>query len=134
MARRFVERARRFQVRRKGELRLDEHRFKGLIQNISDKGLFVVSNYDLKVGMELWIKVELAPGLPFEGKLKVRHFDDGCFGAEIRTPAIDRLAAFHHRQARGKDIVERSMHALVAQPCPWSQVRHESTSSFHGVS
>lgn len=83
MAKRFVERARRFQVSRKGELRLDEQRFKGLIQNISQKGMFVVSNYDLEVGMELWIKVELAPGLPFEGKIKVRHFDDGRFGAEI---------------------------------------------------
>lgn len=83
MAKRFVERARRFQVSRKGELRLDEHRFKGLIQNISQKGMFVVSNYDLQIGMELWIKVELAPGLPFEGKIKVKHFDDGCFGAEI---------------------------------------------------
>ena len=38
MAKRFVERARRFQVSRKGELRLDEHRFNGLIQNISQKG------------------------------------------------------------------------------------------------
>ena len=83
MAKRFVERARRFEVSRKGELRLDEHRFKGLIQNISQKGMFVVSNYDLQIGMELWIKVELAPGLPFEGKIKVRHFDDGCFGAEV---------------------------------------------------
>jgi PilZ domain-containing protein len=83
MAKRFVERARRFQVSRKGELRLDEHRFKALIQNVSQKGMFVISNYDLEVGMELWIKVELAPGLPFEGKIKVRHFDDGCFGAEI---------------------------------------------------
>lgn len=83
MARRFVERGRRFQVRRKGELRLDEQSFNGLIQNISQKGLFVISNYDLEVGMELWIRVELAPGLPFEGKIKVRHFNDGCFGAEI---------------------------------------------------
>lgn len=83
MAKRFVERPRRFQVNRKSELRLEEHRFKGLIQNISEKGMFVVSSYDLAVGMELWIKVELAPGLPFEGKLKVKHFDDGCFGAEI---------------------------------------------------
>ena len=83
MAKRFVERARRFQVSRKGELRLDEHRFNGLIQNISQKGLFVISTFDVEVGMELWIKVELAPGLPFEGKIKVRHFDDGSFGAEI---------------------------------------------------
>ena len=83
MAKRFVERARRFQVSRRSELRLDEQRFNGLIQNISDKGLFVVSNYDVQLGMEVWIKVELAPGLPFEGKIKVRHFSDGCFGAEI---------------------------------------------------
>jgi PilZ domain-containing protein len=83
MAKPFVERARRFPVSRKSELRLDEHRFKGLIQNISEKGVFVVSNYDLEVGMEIWIKVELAPGLPFEGKLRVRHFDEGRFGAEI---------------------------------------------------
>ena len=80
---RFVERARRFHVSRKGELRVDERRFNGLIQNISQKGMFVISNYDVEVGMELWIKVELEPGLPFEGKLKVRHFDDGSFGAEI---------------------------------------------------
>jgi hypothetical protein len=83
MAKRFVERAPRFQLSRKGELRLDEQRFNGLIQNISEKGMFVVSSYNLEVGMEIWIKVELAPGLPFEGKIKVRHFDDGCFGAEI---------------------------------------------------
>lgn len=83
MAKRFVERARRFQVSRTSELRLDERRFNGLIKNISDKGLFVVSNYDVQVGMEVWIKVELAPGLPFEGRIKVRHYNDGCFGAEI---------------------------------------------------
>lgn len=83
MAKRFVERARRFRVSRQSELRFEEQQFQGLIQNISEKGLFVVSSYDLNVGMELWIKVELAPGLPFEGKIKVRHFDDGCFGAEI---------------------------------------------------
>jgi hypothetical protein len=83
MTKRFVERARRFQVSREGALRLDENEFNGLIQNISQKGMFIISNYDLEVGMELWIKVELAPGLPFEGKIKVRHFDDGCFGAEI---------------------------------------------------
>ena len=83
MAKRFVERARRFQVRRKSELRLDERRFNGLIQNISDKGLFVVTDYDVEVGMQIWIRVELEPGLPFEGRIKVRHFNDGCFGAEI---------------------------------------------------
>ena len=68
MAKRLVARARRFQVSRKGELRLDEQRFNGLIQNISQNGMFVVGNYDLEVGMELWIKVELAPGLPFDGR------------------------------------------------------------------
>lgn len=83
MAKRFVERGRRFQVSRKGELRFEEHQFQGLIQNISERGMFVISSYDLDVGMELWIRVELAPGLPFEGRIKVRHFDDGCFGAEI---------------------------------------------------
>jgi hypothetical protein len=83
MTKRFVERPRRFQVSREGVLRLDENEFNGLIQNISQKGMFIIGNYDLEVGMELWIKVELAPGLPFEGKIKVRHFDDGRFGAEI---------------------------------------------------
>lgn len=83
MSKRFVERARRFQVSRKGELRLDERRFNGLIKNISQNGLFIVSNYDVEVGMELWLKVDLAPGLPFEGKIKVRHFADGSFGAQI---------------------------------------------------
>jgi hypothetical protein len=83
MSKRFVERPRRFQVSRNGELRLDEHRFKGLIKNISQKGMFIVCNYDVEVGMELQVKVELAPGLPFDGKIKVRHFADGSFGAEI---------------------------------------------------
>lgn len=47
------------------------------------KGLFVICNYDLEIGLELFIKFDLEPGTPFEAKIKVRHFSDGCFGAEI---------------------------------------------------
>jgi hypothetical protein len=78
-----AERPRRFQISRKGELVYETHRFKCLIQDISQKGMFIICNYDLEIGLELTVKFELEPGLPFEAKVKVRHFTDGCFGAEI---------------------------------------------------
>lgn len=83
MNKRPVERPRRFQISRKGELVYEDHRFKCLIQDISQKGMFVICNYDLEIGLELQVKFELEPGLPFEARIKVRHFSDGCFGAEI---------------------------------------------------
>lgn len=76
-------RPRRFQILRKGELTYEEHRFICLIHEVSEKGLFVVCNYDLEVGLDLEVSVELKPGLPFKAKIKVKHFDNGCFGAEI---------------------------------------------------
>jgi len=78
-----VDRPRRFQISRKGQLTYEEHQFACLVQDISVKGLFVICNYDLEIGLELMIRFDLEPGLPFEGKIKVRHFNDGCFGAEI---------------------------------------------------
>lgn len=45
--------------------------------------MFIICNYDLEIGLELAVKFELEPGLPFEAKIKVKHFTDGCFGAEI---------------------------------------------------
>lgn len=54
-----------------------------LIHDISEKGIFIISNYYLETGWELAVRFELEPGLHFEAKIKVRHFDDGCFGAEI---------------------------------------------------
>ena len=77
------DRPRRFQVSRRGQLSYEEHQFACLVQDISLKGLFVICNYDLEIGLELMIRFELEPGLPFEGKIKVRHFHDGCFGAEL---------------------------------------------------
>ena len=82
-----VNRPRRFQIRRKGELTCEltygENRFGCLIQDISEKGMFIICNEDLKIGEELMVRFELEPELPFEAKIKVRFFDDGCFGAEI---------------------------------------------------
>ena len=82
-----VSRPRRFQIRRKGELSYEltygEHRFACLIQDISEKGMCIICNEDLKVGEDLKVRFELEPELPFEARIKVRFFDDGCFGAEI---------------------------------------------------
>lgn len=78
-----AERPRRFQIRRKGELIYEEHRFVCLIHDISEKGIFIICNYYLEIGQELAVKFELEPGLPFEAKIRVRHFSDGCFGAQI---------------------------------------------------
>jgi len=78
-----VLRARRFQISRRGQLTYEEHQFACLVQDISVKGLFAICNYDLEIGLVLTIRFDLKPDLPFEGKIKVRHFNDGCFGAEI---------------------------------------------------
>ncbi len=54
-----------------------------LIHDISEKGIFIISNYYLEVGQELAVRFELEPELHFEAKIRVRHFNDGCCGAEI---------------------------------------------------
>ena len=79
----LVERPRRFQISRRGELTYEEHRFVCLLQDISVRGMFIICNYDLEIGLELDVRFELEPGLDFQAKIKVRHFDNGCFGAEI---------------------------------------------------
>jgi hypothetical protein len=76
-------RPRRFPVSRRGELAYEEHRFACLIQDVSEKGMFVICNYDLDIGLELKVKFELEPGMPYQARIRVRHFKDGCFGAEI---------------------------------------------------
>lgn len=78
-----VERPRRFQINRRGELTYDDHRFACLIHDISEKGMFLICNYDLEIGLELEVRFELEPGSDFRAKIKVRHFSDGCFGAQI---------------------------------------------------
>lgn len=78
-----VQRPRRFQISRRGELTYQEHRFACLLQDISVKGMFIICNYDLEIGLELEVRFELEPESDFRAKIKVRHFKDGCFGAEI---------------------------------------------------
>ena len=73
----------RFQIRRKGELSYEGHRFMCLIHNISEKGIFIICNYDLEIGLEFAVRFELEPGLHFEAKVKVTHSSDGCCGAQI---------------------------------------------------
>jgi PilZ domain-containing protein len=83
MDRPHVIRPRRFPISRRGELTYEEHRFACLVQDISEQGMFIICNYDLDVGLELDVKFELEAGLPYQARIKVRHFSDGCFGAEI---------------------------------------------------
>ena len=78
-----VERSRRFQISRRGILRYEDHRFACLIQDISEKGMFLICNYDLEIGLKLDVEFELEPGSGFSGRIKVKHFNDGCFGAEL---------------------------------------------------
>lgn len=78
-----TERPRRFQISRRGTLAYEDHRFACLIQDISEKGMFLICNYDLEIGLELAVHFELEPGANFSGRIKVRHFRDGCFGAEL---------------------------------------------------
>ena len=73
----------RFDIRRRGELVYEHHRFICLIHDISEEGIFVICNYYLEIGQELEVRFELEPGLPFEARIRVRHFDDGYCGAEI---------------------------------------------------
>jgi len=63
-------------------LSYEGHRFACLVQDISQKGMFLICNYDLEIGLELEVQFELEPGTAFKARIKVRHFDDGCFGAE----------------------------------------------------
>ncbi len=79
----MVGRTHRFQIRRKGELIYEHHRFMCLIHDISEKGIFIISNYYLEIGQELAVRFELEPGLHFEAAIRVRHFNDGCCGAQI---------------------------------------------------
>ena len=76
-------RPRRFRISRRGQLASGDHRFACLIQDISETGMFIICNYDLEIGLEVEVRFELEPGLHFEAKIKVRHIDEGCFGAEI---------------------------------------------------
>lgn len=78
-----VQRQRRFQISRRGQLTYQEHRFACLLQDISVKGMFIICNYDLEIGLELDVQFELEPGSNFNAKIRVKHFKDGCFGAEI---------------------------------------------------
>ncbi|MEK6592482.1 MAG: PilZ domain-containing protein [Pseudomonadota bacterium] len=73
----------RFQLNRKGELTYQDRRFACLIQDISEKGIFIICNYNLGIGLELEVKFELEAGLHFNSKIRLRHIDGGCFGAEI---------------------------------------------------
>jgi len=76
-------RPRRFQIKRRGQLTHGDHHFACLIHDISELGMFLICNYDLELGLELDVQFELEPGIDFRAKIKVKHFDNGCFGAEI---------------------------------------------------
>ena len=83
MERPYSARPRRFPISRRGELTYEEHCFPCLIQDVSEKGMFIICNYDLDPDLELNVKFDLEAGLPFQARINVRHFKDGCFGAQI---------------------------------------------------
>ncbi|HET7597980.1 MAG TPA: PilZ domain-containing protein [Burkholderiales bacterium] len=87
-----IQRSRRFPVSRRGMLVHDNHRFACLVQDISERGIFLICNYDLDIGLELAVQFELEPGADFSGRIKVRHINDGCMGAEVvaADPESDR--------------------------------------------
>lgn len=78
-----VQRPRRFQISRRGTLDDGNRRFACLIQDISEKGLLLICNHDLDVGSELAVQFELGAGANFSGRIRIRHFNDGCCGAEL---------------------------------------------------
>ncbi|MGQ0751381.1 MAG: PilZ domain-containing protein [Betaproteobacteria bacterium] len=78
-----VQRRRRFQVSRRGTLHDGNRSFACLIQDISEKGLLLICNHDLQVGSELAVQFELGAGANFSGRIRIRHFRDGCCGAEL---------------------------------------------------
>jgi hypothetical protein len=96
MSKNHVQRPRRFQISRRGELAYEDHRFPCLLQDISVKGMFIICNYDLEVGLELDVKFELEPGLDFQATIKVKHFDNGCFGAEIVRTDLQSEKNWNH--------------------------------------
>ena len=79
----LAKRPRRFQISRKGELTYDDHRFACLIQDMNTKGVFFFCSHDLATGQELEVSFELAPGLDFSARIRVRHFSGGRGGAEL---------------------------------------------------
>lgn len=95
-----VARPHRFSLKRKGELSYEltfgEQRCKCLIQDINEKGMFVICNDKLKVGEEVDVSFDLEQGLPFKAKVKLKFFDNGCFGAQFVN--IDTRSAWNLQQ------------------------------------
>lgn len=73
----------RFPHSRRGELSDWNTCFPCLIQDISVSGIFAICARDLVIGQELEVRFELTPGHFHRCKIRVRHVEHGCFGAEI---------------------------------------------------
>lgn len=95
-ARKYPQRPRRFEVSRRGSLNHGSHHFACLVQEVSEKGLFLICNYDLEIGLELEVQFELERGADFFGRIKVRHCYDGCIGAELITADPRSLRNWKH--------------------------------------
>ena len=132
-----VHRQRRFQIRRKGELTYElaygDRRFGCLIQDISEKGMFIICNHDLEIGQGLKVRFELEPGFYFEAKIKVRFSDDGCLGAEIieadprSSGNLKRFLESNYTDQSG--LIERRS-PTVRQPADTLPVREKGGLNF----
>jgi hypothetical protein len=79
---------RRFPVSLRGTLNAGEAPFPCLVENMSEKGFFIVSGREHSVGQSLDFRCALFPEKFLECKLEVRHVSDDGVGTKIVN--IDR--------------------------------------------
>ena len=73
----------RVSVTQRGVLSSGDTWFPCLIENMSERGLLVMSNHVFPVGQILKFRCELYPGKLFNCKLEVRHVDDTVLGTRV---------------------------------------------------
>ena len=98
----------RFPHTRRGELTYNGTRFPCLIQDISVRGLFIISARDPAVGQEFGLSFELTPGYFHQCEIRVVHVDEGCFGAEIIEVGEQERKTFqHYVEKRSRELKVR---------------------------
>jgi hypothetical protein len=73
----------RLPVSHRGTLNSGDAWFPCLIENMSERGLLVLSNRAFPVGQVLEFRCEFHPGKLFNCKLEVRHVDDTVVGTKV---------------------------------------------------
>ena len=80
-------------------------RFPCLIQDISINGILGICARNLEVGQELEVAFDLTPEHVHRCKIRVQHFDHGCFGAQIIDAAEPENKVFQqYVEKRFKDL------------------------------